>query len=57
MEKSIIIEFIDNENQVSKVFRDWDSAERHLYELKALGRLIKSCNGHIRIVHTRKPKL
>jgi len=57
MNKNIVIEFIDSETQVSKVFKDWDSAEKHRYELSALGREIQSLNGNIRIVHTRKPKL
>lgn len=57
MNKKIVIEFIDSETQISKVFNDWDTAEKHRYELSALGRDFKTINGYVKIEHSRKPKL
>lgn len=53
MEKKLKIEFIDKDSQISLVFTDWESAEKHQYTLKALGRSFHSINGNIRIEHSK----
>jgi hypothetical protein len=54
MEQKIRIEFIDKDSQVSAVFTDWASAEKHQYSLKALGRKFSSIQGNIRIEHSKQ---
>jgi hypothetical protein len=54
MEKKLRIEFVDKDSQVSLLFTDWESAEKHQYTLSALGRTVNSMHGNIRIEHSKK---
>lgn len=54
MQQNIKIEFIDTDSQVSLVFTDWASAERHQYKLNALGQKFSSIDGKISIQHSKK---